>query len=203
MPCWELQSWKSHKDSAVVWKNISQVRTGWLAYCWSSSKPFMMNSLERNWKILGGSSRHAPASCQLCCKVPGRHHSAQSALEFSKAGGGFYWINVVPAGAVIACCWETTSYLLRFYQPSHFYAEFLLVLFLGDCFVLLNSWSVPLLSVPPSTLGKKSEGGIIRRGFTQCESSLSPFEFAGVSYKGLSENFWTCITPFPLLFLWQ
>lgn len=33
---------------------------------------------------------------------PYETHCAQSALEFIAAGGVFYWINVLPAGAMIA-----------------------------------------------------------------------------------------------------
>lgn len=93
--------------------------------------------------------------------MPGRHHVAQGALEFSKAGGAFYWVNGVPAGAVISHCWEITSYLHYFLQPFHFYAEFLFAalhcrVFFVCCFVLINSCSFPPLSGPPSTLEKNS-----------------------------------------------
>lgn len=46
----------------------------------------------------------APVSCHFYCRVPGRHHDAQGALQFSRAGGAFYWVNGVPADAVIAHC---------------------------------------------------------------------------------------------------
>lgn len=108
------------------WKNLSHVRAHWLAYCRSSSKPCMMNSAKINPKIWWYCSR-------TCLGVRWLHFiftpdclvDTMMLVVLSKAGGAFYWINGVPAGAVTARCWEITSYPLQFSQPLHFYAEFL------------------------------------------------------------------------------
>lgn len=205
MPCLELQSWKSHEVSAVVWKNISHIRTRWLPYCRSLSKPWVMKSAERNPKVLGGCSRTCLRMHQLHVIFTAKSLGDTTVLGvlLSSAKQVVVFIGLM---VFLQVLWLHSAEKLHptwSSFPSHFISMQNFSLLPGTgfwcCFVLLNSWSVLPLSGPPSTLGKKpeSEEGTV---FTQCEASLSSFEFAGVSYRGLSENLWTYIAPFSLLF---